>query len=320
MAVRQPTVAKLPRSSPLGSFIYVVHFDGGVIKVGFTARPAQRIQRYRSSLSPFGITIADLWLSAPHKQAEDSEKLLLSFCRAQSGQDDRGEYFSGIDFAQVVAFAGTLAYGTRQAIPGALAQPRGEGQRRDPLQRRQGGEPPFSAKPESGVIEYGPVAPYRQLAEILKVRIARGDWAEGRSIASEMQLVQEYGIARMTVRRALEVLVEERLVWKVPGRGTYVGQPPEVEVPLAQTAPSGGTSVADPPDRVWRQVADWIVHRIEAGELAPGARLEGERELAEQLGVAIGSVRRAIKELRERGVVVTLPAKGTYVAERPDEG
>lgn len=41
-----------------------------------------------------------------------------------------------------------------------------------------------------------------------------------------MRLVQEYGVARSTVRRALEVLVEERLVWKVQGRGTYVGQPP----------------------------------------------------------------------------------------------
>jgi DNA-binding GntR family transcriptional regulator len=305
--------------SPLGSFIYVVHFEGGVIKVGFTARPAQRIQRYRSSLSPFGITIADLWLSAPHKKAEDSEKLLLRFCRAQSGQGDRGEYFNGIDFAQVVAFAGTLAYGTRQAIPSALEQSGEERQQRDPLQRWQGEERLRPVRPQSDRIENGPVAPFRQLAEILKVRIARGDWAEGRSIASEMWLVHEYGIARSTVRRALEVLVEERLVWKVPGRGTYVGQPPEDEVQLAQTVPSKGTFVADPPAHVWRQVADWLAHRIDTGELQPGARLEGERELAEQLGVAVGSVRRAVKELREAGVLVTLAAKGTYVAERATE-
>lgn len=74
------------------------------------------------------------------------------------------------------------------------------------------------------------------------------------------------------------------------------------------------------PVYVWQQVADHLAHRIETGELQPGARLEGERELAEQLGVAIGSVRRAIRELREQGVLVTLPAKGTYVAEQPPEG
>ncbi|MEU2924232.1 winged helix-turn-helix domain-containing protein [Streptomyces sp. NPDC007251] len=76
--------------------------------------------------------------------------------------------------------------------------------------------------------------------------------------------------------------------------------------------------VVDPsrPVYVWRQVADWIAHRIESGELQPGARLEGERELAEQVGVAVGTVRRAVEDLRERGLVVTLPAKGTFVADR----
>lgn len=77
-------------------------------------------------------------------------------------------------------------------------------------------------------------------------------------------------------------------------------------------------SPVDPsrPVYVWRQVADWIVHRIESGELQPGARLEGERELAEQVGVAVGTVRRAVEDLRQRGIVVTLPAKGTYIADR----
>lgn len=72
------------------------------------------------------------------------------------------------------------------------------------------------------------------------------------------------------------------------------------------------------PVYVWRQVADWIAGRIASGELQPGARLEGERELAETAGVAVGTVRRAVEDLRQRGLVVTLPAKGTYVAERAD--
>lgn len=76
--------------------------------------------------------------------------------------------------------------------------------------------------------------------------------------------------------------------------------------------------VVDPslPGYVWRQVADWIARRIESGELRPGARLEGERELAEQVGVAVGTVRRAVEDLRERGLVVTFPGKGTYVKEQ----
>ncbi|MEU6552140.1 winged helix-turn-helix domain-containing protein [Streptomyces sp. NPDC046915] len=82
----------------------------------------------------------------------------------------------------------------------------------------------------------------------------------------------------------------------------------------------GDQSPVDPskPVYVWQQVADWIARRIETGELQAGARLEGERELAEQVGVAVGTVRRAVEDLRERGLVVTLPAKGTYIAEPPN--
>ncbi|MEU1731379.1 winged helix-turn-helix domain-containing protein [Streptosporangium sp. NPDC020145] len=70
-----------------------------------------------------------------------------------------------------------------------------------------------------------------------------------------------------------------------------------------------------PAQYVYAALADHIARRIEAGDLNPGARLPGERDLAEEYGVALGTVRRAVEELRERGLVVTLPAKGTYVAQ-----
>jgi GntR family transcriptional regulator len=207
MATRQATPAKLPRTSPLGSYIYVVHFNVGVVKAGFTRRPSERISRYRWDLSPFGITIDDLWISEPHGQAKDNEKLLLDFCRARADQVRKVEYFTGIDFQEVVAFAGTLPYVPLQPPHVAPVPPR---------PARQGSEP----------IEEGSVTPYRQLAEILKARIQRGDWQPGQAVTSETRLVQEYGLARSTVRRAIAVLAEEQTVWTVQGRGTYVGQPP----------------------------------------------------------------------------------------------
>ncbi|MFF1547181.1 GntR family transcriptional regulator [Streptomyces sp. NPDC058291] len=75
--------------------------------------------------------------------------------------------------------------------------------------------------------------------------------------------------------------------------------------------------VVDPgrPVYAYVQVADHIAAQIEAGTLPAGARLEGERELAEKLGVAVGTLRRAMDELRSRGLVVTLPAKGSYIAD-----
>ncbi|MFM9585807.1 GntR family transcriptional regulator [Streptomyces caniscabiei] len=70
---------------------------------------------------------------------------------------------------------------------------------------------------------------------------------------------------------------------------------------------------------VYMQLADHIAERIAKGDLRPGARLPGERDLAAEYGVAHLTVRRATRELRERGLVVTLPAKGTFVAY-PEDG
>ncbi|MFC4494017.1 winged helix-turn-helix domain-containing protein [Streptomyces ovatisporus] len=67
------------------------------------------------------------------------------------------------------------------------------------------------------------------------------------------------------------------------------------------------------PQYEWERVAGAIEADIRAGRLPKGARLPGERELAELHGCAVGTARRAVRALREREKVVTLPAKGTYV-------
>lgn len=77
-------------------------------------------------------------------------------------------------------------------------------------------------EPDSEIDHTGPVTPYRQLAGILRARIERGDWAPGQRIATEKDLVQEFGLARSTVRRAIAALVEDGDAFTVPGRGTYV--------------------------------------------------------------------------------------------------
>lgn len=70
---------------------------------------------------------------------------------------------------------------------------------------------------------------------------------------------------------------------------------------------------------VYVQVADHLAERIASGNLPIGARLPGERDLAEEYGIATGTARRAVQELRDRGLAVTLPAKGTFVAEPPPD-
>lgn len=73
------------------------------------------------------------------------------------------------------------------------------------------------------------------------------------------------------------------------------------------------------PAYLYTQVADDIAAQIAAGRLMPGAMLPAERTLAEQYGVAYLTVRRAVRELRARGLVVTLAAKGTFIAEQTND-
>src|SRR5690606_41086228 len=65
------------------------------------------------------------------------------------------------------------------------------------------------------------------------------------------------------------------------------------------------------PQYEYVKLADRIAADIASGKLPAGAALPGERAMTEIYGVSIGTVRRAVRELRERGLVATLPAKGT---------
>ncbi|WP_236789082.1 winged helix-turn-helix domain-containing protein [Amycolatopsis sp. GM8] len=70
----------------------------------------------------------------------------------------------------------------------------------------------------------------------------------------------------------------------------------------------------DAPGYIYDKVADSLMARIAAGELSPHDKLPSERHLAKDYGVAQGTMRQAIRVLRERELIVTLRAKGNYVA------
>jgi GntR family transcriptional regulator len=69
------------------------------------------------------------------------------------------------------------------------------------------------------------------------------------------------------------------------------------------------------PEPIYRQVADYVAAQIADGTLVRGAKLPAERDLASQWGVAYLTIRRAMRELRERGLIVTTQGRGTYVAK-----
>jgi DNA-binding GntR family transcriptional regulator len=67
----------------------------------------------------------------------------------------------------------------------------------------------------------------------------------------------------------------------------------------------------------YMRVAQVIEDQITRGILRPGDKLPAEQALAEEYGVAYNTARRAMKELRERGLIETIWGKGTFVTGRP---
>jgi DNA-binding GntR family transcriptional regulator len=67
-------------------------------------------------------------------------------------------------------------------------------------------------------------------------------------------------------------------------------------------------------EHAYVQVADDVERRIKAGEIT--RKLRAERDLAEEYGVSYVTVRSAMKLLRERGVIITIHGRGTFVADR----
>jgi GntR family transcriptional regulator len=66
---------------------------------------------------------------------------------------------------------------------------------------------------------------YHQLHEILRDSILRGDWQPGDMIPPEPELIRQYGVSRTTVRQVLDMLVNDGLIYRQQGRGTFVAHP-----------------------------------------------------------------------------------------------
>ncbi|MET8381587.1 hypothetical protein ABZV14_01135 [Streptosporangium canum] len=92
--------------------IYVIELSNGTIKVGQTEYPHQRLSTHRRGALRFGLTVVREWCSSRHLAFLANEKRLISFCKESGGEyatGRRSEYFTGLDFTIIQAFAEQLA-------------------------------------------------------------------------------------------------------------------------------------------------------------------------------------------------------------------
>lgn len=75
------------------------------------------------------------------------------------------------------------------------------------------------------VLPVSPVPLYTQIKEILRDRILDGTYQAHEQMPSESDLMETFGVSRITVRQALGDLQKEGLIFKIHGKGTYVSKP-----------------------------------------------------------------------------------------------
>ncbi|GGF20083.1 mannosyl-D-glycerate transport/metabolism system repressor MngR [Halobacillus andaensis] len=63
---------------------------------------------------------------------------------------------------------------------------------------------------------------YKQVAEQIKKDIIKAKLNKDEAIPSENKLVTKYQVSRVTIRQAIQLLVQEDILYKVRGSGTYV--------------------------------------------------------------------------------------------------
>ena len=68
----------------------------------------------------------------------------------------------------------------------------------------------------------------------------------------------------------------------------------------------------------YQQVSELLIRDIAAGRLMDGARLPPEREMAADLNVAVGTLRKALQDLADKGLLERVQGSGNYVRARAE--
>ncbi|MFD4144245.1 GntR family transcriptional regulator [Streptomyces sp. NPDC058572] len=143
---------------------------------------------------------------------------------------------------------------------------------------------------------------YDIIAAELRARIESGELPAGAAMPSESQLCREFGKARGTVRRALQLLEEAGLT----------------QVDQGQVRRVRGDALL--PHAPYEKVAEALAAEIAAGARQPGDKMPSAADLAAAHGVSLGTAQRALKVLENRGLLKSGGVRGRLVAGETTEG
>ncbi len=120
------------------------------------------------------------------------------------------------------------------------------------------------------------IARYIQLATLFRRRIESGHWPLGSQIPTVDELAAECGVARATIRQALDILEDEQLIERYRAKGTFVRRRPQEELWCAVATDWSGMLRPSHAARIeiLSDEADVRLERIayQIGDLAPAYR------------------------------------------------
>ena len=91
----------------------------------------------------------------------------------------------------------------------------------------------------------------------------------------------------------------------------------KLEIATRPESPAGAEILGFRP--LYRQVKDHFVRRLVDGIWSPGMALPSEGQLASEIGVSQGTVRKALDELAAENLLVRRQGRGTFVAEHDEQ-
>ncbi|WP_299292833.1 GntR family transcriptional regulator [uncultured Tateyamaria sp.] len=71
---------------------------------------------------------------------------------------------------------------------------------------------------------------------------------------------------------------------------------------------------------IYVQIAELLTRDIVAGRLIDGERLPPERDMAAELGVSVGTLRKSLRDMGEKGLIESVQGSGNYVRAGGDTG
>lgn len=141
------------------------------------------------------------------------------------------------------------------------------------------------------------VPPYEQIAHLLRVAITSRQLAPGERLPAETKLAEHFGVARMTVRRAMQELRGQGLLVPAAGRGLAV-RPAAPIRELWPQEPGHPTEAAIPDFNAWGDAAPLIAQAenirtrmyVLGGDLQEVGLLAGEPPVAHKLVKTLAGV------------------------------